>query len=290
MPATAVYHSENVCQRHEAHSEVRSLSTLAASQKIEFSSIAIPIWREALLGLDWVALRTSRVYRGQGIPHGDGAPVVLIPGFLGVDAYLGELYGWLKRIGYRPYMSRIGQNADCPNVLAERLYVTIDRAYRDTGRKVDLVGHSLGGIMARVAAVRFPRRVEKVISLGSPVNSLRAHPTIIAASRFVRGRILWRRRSEVNSDCYTADCKCSFLNAVVQEVPRSVMHASIYTKSDGIVDWQSCLDPSGGPNIQVHGTHIGLAFNPEVYVNVANLLASNGNGRRRHNGPPFSAS
>jgi pimeloyl-ACP methyl ester carboxylesterase len=187
-------------------------------------------------------------------------------------------------------MSRIGQNADCPNVLAERLYVTIDRAYRDTGRKVDLVGHSLGGVMARVAAVRFPRRVEKVISLGSPLNSLRAHPTIIAASRFVRGRILWRRRSEVNSDCYTADCKCSFLNAVVQEVPRSVMHASIYTKSDGIVDWQSCLDPSGGPNIQVHGTHIGLAFNPEVYVNVANLLASNGNGQRGHNGPPFSAS
>jgi hypothetical protein len=68
------------------------------------------------------------------------------------------------------------------------------------------------------------------------------------------------------------------------------MHASIYTKSDGIVDWQSCLDPSAGPNIQVHGTHIGLAFNPEVYVNVANLLASNGNGHRGHAGPPFSAS
>jgi len=259
---------------------VRRLSTLtAASAKIEFASVPIPIWREAFLALDWVALRASSVYRGQGIPHGDGAPVVLIPGFLGVDTYLVEMHAWLKRIGYRPYMSGIGHNADCPNVLAQRLYVTIDQAYRDTGQKVDLVGHSLGGIMARVAAVHFPRRVAKVISLGSPVNSIRAHPTVIAATRFVRGRILWRRRSEVHSDCYTGDCNCTFLNAVRQEVPPSVMRASIYTKSDGIVDWQSCLDQNGGTNIEVRGTHIGLAFNPEVYRNVANLLAKNGNGR-----------
>jgi triacylglycerol lipase len=279
MRAPAVYHSQNVCQRHGAHSEVRPLSTVAASPKIEFVSVPIPIWREAFLGLDWVALRASGVYRGLGIPHGDGAPVILIPGFLGVDAYLFEMHSWLKRIGYRPYMSGIGRNADCPNVLAQRLYVTIDQAYRDTGQKVDLVGHSLGGIMARVAAVRFPRRVAKVISLGSPVNSMRTHPTVMAASRFVRGRILWRHRSEVHADCYTGDCKCSFLKAVRQEVPKSVMHASIYTKSDGIVDWQSCLDQNGGTNIEVRGTHIGLAFNPEVYLNVANLLATNGNGR-----------
>jgi pimeloyl-ACP methyl ester carboxylesterase len=256
---------------------VRNLSTRTASP-IDFVSVGVPIWREAFLALDWVALRASPVYRGLDIPHGDGAPVVLIPGFLGVDGYLAEMNAWLKRIGYRPYMSGIGQNADCPNVLAQRLNVTIDEAYRDTGRKVDLVGHSLGGIMARVAAVRFPRRVAKVISLGSPVNSMRAHPAIIAAARFVRGRILWRRRSEVHSDCYTGDCTCTFLKAVRQEVPPSVLHASIYTKSDGIVDWQSCLDPNGGTNIEVRGTHIGLAFNPEVYRNVADLLASNGNG------------
>ena len=132
--------------------------------------------------------------------------------------------------------------------------------------------------MARVAAVRFPRRVARVISLGSPVNSLRAHPTVLAAARFVRGRILWRRRAEVHSDCYTGQCNCSFLTAVQQAIPRSVVHASIYTKSDGIVDWQSCLDQYGGTNIEVRGTHIGLAFNPEVYRTVATLLASNGNG------------
>lgn len=274
--AVRMYHSQNTVRRHSAHPEVRHLSTRAASSGIDFVPASVPIWREALLALDWVALRASPVYRGLNIPHGDGAPVILIPGFLGVDGYLVEMYAWLKRIGYRPYMSGIGQNADCPNVLAQRLHVTIDQAYRDTRRKAHLVGHSLGGIMARVAAVRYPRRVAQVISLGSPVNSLRAHPTVLAAARFVRGRILWRRRSEVHSDCYTGHCGCTFLNAVRQQIPRSVMHASIYTKSDGIVDWRSCLDEDGGVNIEVRGTHIGLAFNADVYRNVAALLAANG--------------
>ena len=257
---------------------MRIVSTGLASTTIDFQPASVPIWREAFLALDWVALRASPVYRGLGIPHGDGAPVILIPGFLGADPYLAELYGWLKRIGYLPYMSGIGQNADCPNVLAQRLYVTIDRAYRDTGRKVDLIGHSLGGIIARVAAVRYPRRVAKVISLGSPVNAVRTHPIVLTAARFVRGRVQWRHRSQVESNCYTGHCACSFLEHVRQEIPHSVKHASIYTKSDGIVDWRSCLEENGSPNIEVRGTHIGLAFNPEVFRNVADLLANNGNG------------
>ena len=244
-----------------------------ASPSIDFVSAPVPIWREAFLALDWVALRASPVYRGLGIPHGDGAPVILIPGFLGIDGYLAEMYGWLKRIGYRPYMSGIGQNADCPNVLAQRLCVTIDEAYRETRRKTHLVGHSLGGIIARVAAVRYPRRVAQVITLASPLNAMRAHPLVLTAARFVRGRVLWRRRSQVDSNCYTGGCDCSFLEDVRQGIPSSVLHASIYTRSDGIVDWRSCLEQNGSPNIEVRGTHIGLAFNAEVYRNVAALLA-----------------
>jgi len=243
------------------------------SATIDFVPVPVPIWRESLLALDWVALRASPLYRGAGIPHGDGAPVILIPGFLGIDSYLAEMHAWLKRIGYRPYMSGIGQNADCPNVLAQRLCTTIDRAYSETQREVRLVGHSLGGTIARVAAVSYPRRIAQVITLGSPVNSVRAHPTILTAARFVRGRVLWRRRSQVDANCYTGRCNCAFLSAVRQETPSSVMHASIYTRSDGIVDWRSCLDENGGVNIEVRGTHIGLAFNANVYRNVATLLA-----------------
>jgi len=242
----------------------------------DFAPVLVPIWREAFLALDWVALRASAVYRGAGIPHGDGEPVILIPGFLGMDPYLAEMHAWLKRIGYRSYMSGIGQNADCPNVLAQRLEVTVDEAFLDTHQRAHLVGHSLGGIIARVAAVRYPERVAQVITLGSPVNAVRTHPFVLTAARFVRGRILWRHGSDVHSNCYTGKCDCSFLEHVRQEIPPSVMHASIYTKSDGIVDWRSCLEHNGSPNIEVRGTHIGLAFNADVYRNLAVLLARNG--------------
>ncbi len=82
-----------------------------------------------------------------------------ILGFLGTDLYLMELHGWLGRIGYRPYFSGIGINADCPNLLIERhLNETIAQALAETGRKIHLIGHSLGGVIARSAAGCSPER------------------------------------------------------------------------------------------------------------------------------------
>ena len=63
----------------------------------------MPLWRETLFGLDWLALRASPVFCGFGVPRGDGSAVVLVPGFLGTDWYLLDLYGWLGRLGYPPY-------------------------------------------------------------------------------------------------------------------------------------------------------------------------------------------
>ena len=54
------------------------------------------------------------------MPHGDDSGVVIIPGFLANDIYMMQMYAWLKRIGYRPYYSGIGLNADCPNLLIGR--------------------------------------------------------------------------------------------------------------------------------------------------------------------------
>ena len=92
-----------------------------------------PLWREAFVGLDWLALRSSPVYYGLGVPRGDGSAVIVIPGFMGTDMYLREIYDWLRRIGYRPYMSRIGWNAECVNTLVDRLSETITTAQAETG-------------------------------------------------------------------------------------------------------------------------------------------------------------
>src|ERR1700757_1903945 len=88
-----------------------------------------PLWTEALFGAEILLLHATPVYYGFGVPRGNGSGVVIIPGFLGTDLYLTELHGWLERIGYRPYFSGIGINAECPNLLIQRhLSDTIQRA------------------------------------------------------------------------------------------------------------------------------------------------------------------
>src|SRR5690348_16716374 len=91
-------------------------------------------WTEALFAAEILLLHATPVYYGIGVPRGDDSAVIIIPGFLGTDLYLMELHGWLARIGYRPYYSGIGINADCPNLLIQRrLNETINRAVRETG-------------------------------------------------------------------------------------------------------------------------------------------------------------
>ena len=94
----------------------------------EKSAANRPIWRELFAGLDFLALKTSPVYYGFGVPRGDKSAVILVPGFMGTDHYLYEMNFWLKRIGYNPYMSKIGWNAECLNVLTERLAETVAKA------------------------------------------------------------------------------------------------------------------------------------------------------------------
>jgi pimeloyl-ACP methyl ester carboxylesterase len=240
-----------------------------------FEPAAVPLWRESLFGVDWLSLRLSPVYYGVGVPRGDGAPVVLVPGFLGSDNYLVEMFHWLRRIGYTPFYSRIGRNSECPDLLLERFFGTIDEAYEQTGRKLHLVGHSLGGLIARSAAVQKPDKIAQVICLGSPFRDIRAHPMVLAAAGLVRGRIAGQRRGdeEVKRDCYTGSCTCVFASSARADLPGTVSRAAIYTPTDGVVDWRSCVEEDERLNIQVSGTHVGLVFNPQVYRHIARLLA-----------------
>lgn len=235
-----------------------------------------PIWLEALFPLDWLALHASPVYYGFGVQHGHGEPVVLVPGFLGSDRYLTEMHLWLRRIGYRPYFSGIGRNVDCPELLTQRLLMTIEQAHLETGMPVTLVGHSLGGMLSRAAAHRVPGKIKQVITLGSPFREVRAHPLVLSAANFVRSNIVRERRHrrEVTRDCFTPQCECGFVRTLQdEEPPDDFQRTAIYSKIDGVVDWQSCVEDDQDLNREVTATHIGMAFNPEVYCTVAKLLA-----------------
>ena len=248
------------------------MATWHSPTREEFQATVLPIWREALVGMDWLTLRASGVYRGIGIPHGDGSVVVLVPGFLGSDQYLGDMFSWLRRIGYQPYMSGMGRNADCPDVLANRLIETVNSAYLESGRKVHLIGHSLGGTIARSVASRQPHRVASVITMAAPFRAVRAHPMVVGAALIVRRRI--RSESEVQPGCYSGFCSCDFLESLRRPLSDSVVQAAIYTKRDGVVDWRCCINDDPETDIEVPGTHVGLVFNAQVYRHVAGILAS----------------
>lgn len=232
-------------------------------------------WTEALFAAELLLLRASPVYYGLGIPRGDKSGVVIIPGFLGTDTYLLEMNAWLRRIGYRPYFSGIGVNAECPNLLIQwRLKATIDKARQQTRRKIHLIGHSLGGIIARSIAHQRPQDIASVITLGSPFRGAVAHGNVLRAAESIRRKILEEHGPNVLPACYTGHCTCDFIESLRSVTPLSVATTAIYTRTDGVVDWRYCI--TGDPEIdcEVPGTHVGLAFNSTVYTTVAERLAA----------------
>jgi len=232
------------------------------------------LWTEALFGAEILLLHATPVYYGFGVPRGDGSAVVIIPGFLGTDLYLTELHGWLGRVGYRPYFSGIGINADCPNLLIQRhLTATVNKALADTGRKVHLIGHSLGGVIARSVAGARPKDIASVITLASPIRGTVANRTIIHAAEAIRLRILQEHGAGVLPHCYTGRCTCNFVDSLRREVPDTMLQTAIFTRHDGIVDWRYCMSKKNGSDFEVPGTHIGMAFNPAAYSIVGERLA-----------------
>lgn len=235
----------------------------------------IPIWKEALFGAELLLLHASPVFYGLGIPRGDSSAVVVIPGFLGTDLYVTHLHSWLERIGYRAYLSGIGMNAECPNLLIRyRLTATINKAIEQTGRKIHLIGHSLGGIIARSVASQRPKDVASVITLAAPIRGTVMHPSILRAAKEVRSQILSQHGRHVLPDCYTPRCTCDFLSSLRCALPASVAETAIYTKDDGIVDWRYCRTGDRDLDFEVPGTHVGLVFNPSVYTIIAERLAA----------------
>jgi pimeloyl-ACP methyl ester carboxylesterase len=200
--------------------------------------------------------------------------VVVVPGFLITDFYMKQFRDWLGRIGYQPYDSGIGFNADCPNLLIRtRLNDTIDRACSSAGRKVHLVGYSLGGMLARAAASQFPERIASVITLGTPVSNVACHPSILRLAEMVRSQILERNGENVLPACYTGACTCDYLTSLRTDFPSSIRQTAIYTKMDGVVDWRVCKTGDNHVDVEVSATHIGMVFSPLVYSVVANRLA-----------------
>lgn len=240
----------------------------------EYTEADLPILGEVLFAAELVLLHAAPVYYGLGIPHGDNSAVVLIPAFLCPDAYLAPLHQWLGRIGYTPFFSGIGFNTECPNLLIRhQLNETIETALDKSGQRIHLIGHSLGGVIARAIAAQRPTDIASVTTLGAPFRGTVAHSSILRAAEMVRRRILLKHGSAVLPECYTGHCTCDFLDSLRHSLPSSVAETAIYSEGDGVVDWQYCKTDRPEADFSVSGTHIGLVYNASVYAIIAERLA-----------------
>ncbi len=210
------------------------------------------------------ALFGDPVFRGRGIPHGDGRPVLLVPGFLSGDWSMRVLDNWLIRVGYRSHLSGILFNVHHSERMLAGLRRKVAEIKKATGTRVSIVGHSRGGLLAKVYAQRRPDDVEQVIGLGSPFSDWTdVAPMTHHAVGVVRtvNELTYGRRLDPEGR-FTYDLELSPL------VPTT----SIYTKSDDVVNFRACLRPDI-PAIPVWGNHNGLVVNPEVYRVLGRLLA-----------------
>ena len=127
------------------------------------------MWREGRGAAEAFTLLRSPLWRGHGVAHGDGQPVMLIPGFLAGDRSLALMGQWLRRIGYRTHGSGISAHVGCSEETVAQIEQRVIALSERYGRPVALIGQSRGGSCARVLAVRQPDRVNRVIGLGSPL-------------------------------------------------------------------------------------------------------------------------
>lgn len=191
--------------------------------------------------------------------RGDGHPVFVLPGLIQSDMSTRPLRAFLAHHGYRSYGWELGRNYGPRNGVEERMLERLRALRKQYGRKVSLIGWSLGGVYARELAKQAPDDVRLVITLGSP---FQGNP------KATNG---WRLY-ELTSGRLVDD---PLLHDPNRRIAPPVPVTAIYSRTDGVVAWQCCREEPGPfrENIEVHGSHCGLGHHPAAAYAIADRLA-----------------
>jgi pimeloyl-ACP methyl ester carboxylesterase len=193
-------------------------------------------------------------------PRGDGHPVLTLPGFLASDLSMVPMRRYLAELGYDTHAWRMGRNTGGVSRLRGALRDRLGAIFSEAGRKVSIVGWSLGGVYARDLALQMPEMVRYVVTLGSPFAN---DVTATNATRLYEA---------LSGE--TVDQHSELSSAIAGDLP--VPTTAIYSKADGVVNWRtSRLHPSAtAENIEVYlASHVGLGVNPAALWAVADRLA-----------------
>lgn len=191
---------------------------------------------------------------------GDGHPILVLPGFLASDTSTSYLRKYLDDIGYVSYGWKLGRNSGKEDFLYD-LEDTLSEIYEKHGEKVSIIGWSLGGVYARQLSKMQTSMVRQVITLASPFRGISEANNVAWIYNLITGG---KRVADVNHE-------------LIADLPKPapVPTTCIYSKQDGVVPWEYCMEEqedSIHQNIEVRGSHLGMANNPSVLKIITNRL------------------
>jgi triacylglycerol lipase len=199
-------------------------------------------------------------------------PVLLVPGFMAGDATLAFMARALRQQGFRTYRSHMHANVGCTLNAAAQLETRLESIAIRRGARVQIVGHSLGGMLARGLAVRRPDLISGIITMGSPMLAPGAHHAVLTRGVDVLVRLSRAGLPGLMSEeCVAGTCARQSFDESREPMPADVAFTAIYSKRDGIVDWRACVDPDALP-VEVTASHVGMAVDPRVIAHVVEAL------------------
>ncbi|HZG91842.1 MAG TPA: alpha/beta fold hydrolase [Pseudonocardia sp.] len=208
---------------------------------------------------------------------GAGLGVVVVPGFGGSDPSMALLRRWLERRGYRPVGASLALNLGCTADLVDRLERRVAEHVRRTGGPVVLLGHSRGGWLGRIVAVRRPDLVCGLVMMGSPVlDPLDARgpgPLLLQVLVRLSGIGV---PGLLDRDCLDGSCRDATVDGLGAPIP--VPAVALYSRDDGVVGWESCRDPHA-EWVEVRSSHTGMGVDPDLYEELVPRLAGWAAGR-----------
>jgi pimeloyl-ACP methyl ester carboxylesterase len=193
-------------------------------------------------------------------PRGDGHPVLVLPGLVASDTSTRPLRSFLKSRGYAVSGWRQGRNLGLRHGVQDAMVELLQEMNETTGRKVSVVGWSLGGLYARQLAKMMPERVRQVITLGSPFASGPKATNAWRVYEIASGR--------------RADEEDSRFGGALSATP-PVPTTAIFSRTDGICAWQGCMEQTSATSesIEVESSHCGMGHHPAAVYAVADRLA-----------------
>ena len=230
---------------------------------MEFSRVLMEMSSTAMLG---PLLNT--------LPRGDGHTIMTIPGFMGADGSTSQLRRFLNKRGYRAIPWGLGRNAadvrsqNLDDFLTHRtatedaIAARVEAEFVATGRKLTLIGWSLGGLYAVALAHRFPQWVRQVITLGTPYGD-------------PRGTALYNVMGSIYNNQADEEALQRWVAHTYRGGKLSVPILALYSESDGIVGAGIAKCEANAryvTHVAVLASHVGFPFNPLVFAVIANHL------------------